>query len=88
MAHKETSELSVLLKQAKSKIAVGAIYAHYKNPDLLYKVTQIAVLEANDEPCVIYQAQYGPRFSFVRPVSSWLDKVEWQGQTVPRFTRV
>lgn len=88
MAHKKASELSELLRQAKTKIAVGAMYAHYKNPDLLYKVTQIAVLEASDEPCVIYQAQYGPKFSFVRPVSSWLDQVKWQNQTVPRFTKV
>jgi hypothetical protein len=88
MAHKKSSELSEILKQAKIDVSVGSMYSHYKNPDLLYKVTQIAVLEASDEPCVIYQAQYGPRFSFVRPVSSWLDKVEWQNQTVPRFTKV
>lgn len=88
MAHKKPSELSEILKQAKIDVSVGSVYAHYKNPDLLYKVTQIAILEATDEPCVIYRAQYGPRFSFVRPVSSWLDKVEWQDQKVPRFAKV
>lgn len=36
--------------------------------------------------CVIYEAQYGEKLAFVRPLKSWLQKVEWQGQIIDRLT--
>ena len=88
MVHKDQKTLAKELAKAHRLVEVGSEYIHYKSPDKTYKVTQLAVLEASDEICVIYQAQYGDNLSFVRPLSSWLDIVEWNDQKLPRFKKV
>lgn len=85
--HKQHHELIKELEAAKTKVTVGAIYRHYKNPDMLYKVIGLGFLESNDELHVIYQAQYGDKITFLRPLSVWLDKVNWDGQLLPRFKK-
>lgn len=84
--HKPQSFLVDKLKKASVQVQVGGSYYHYKNPDHTYVVLNLAVMEADEEPCVIYQAQYGDRLIFVRPLKSWLDKIELENQTVSRFT--
>jgi hypothetical protein len=51
-------------------------------------ITGLGFIEANDELCVIYQAQYGEHLTFLRPLTVWLEDVEWEGRTVPRFTQL
>ena len=85
MAHVAQDELVAQIKRAEGLIRVGGIYSHYKNPDNLYKVIGFGVVESNDEIAVLYQAQYGKKLVFVRPLTSWLERVERQGQKVPRF---
>jgi hypothetical protein len=86
--HKEQLELKKEIESAQSKVTVGAQYWHYKGRDKVYKIIGLGFLEANDELCVIYQAQYGERITFLRPLAIWLEKVEWEGKTVPRFTKI
>lgn len=86
--HISREELHKKLEDAAKKVTVGGLYAHYKNPELRYKVLRIAITEADDELCVIYEAQYGTRLVFARPLTSWLDQVEWSGKTTGRFTLV
>ena len=86
--HKEQLELAKEIEAAASKITVGANYWHYKGRDKVYAVIGLGFLEANDELCVIYQAQYGEKLTFLRPLTVWLENVEWEGKTVPRFTKV
>ncbi|HMS23789.1 MAG TPA: DUF1653 domain-containing protein [Candidatus Saccharibacteria bacterium] len=88
MTHKGKETLLAELEKAKTLVTVGGYYTHYKSPDKQYKVTQIAILEATDELCVIYQAQYGEKLSFVRPLTSWLETVRWQNNLVPRFNKL
>jgi len=85
--HKPQSEFAKELKDAKSKVEIGAKYCHYKNKDN-YLVLAIGFLEANDEPCVIYQAQYGENIIFVRALSVWLEDVEFNNEIVPRFVKI
>jgi hypothetical protein len=73
------------LQDAKEVIEIGATYRHYKSPDMTYVVKDIVIQEADNQPCVIYQAQYGLGLTFARPVSVWLEMVEFGGETVPRF---
>jgi hypothetical protein len=87
MAHKGEETLIAEIEKAKSLVSVGGFYTHYKNPDKQYKVTEIAILEATDELCVIYQAQYGEKLTFARPLASWLETIKWQNNLVPRFTK-
>lgn len=78
-------ELTQKLVEAGSQVEVGATYQHYKGN--LYRVTGLAILESNLEAAVVYQAQHGSGVSFVRPLSSWLEPVEVDGQTVSRFSK-
>lgn len=86
--HKEQLALVQEIEAAKTKITIGATYWHYKSRDKIYKVIDLGFLEATDELCVIYQAQYGEKLTFIRPLIIWLEQVEWEGHTVPRFTQV
>ncbi|HSX31546.1 MAG TPA: DUF1653 domain-containing protein [Candidatus Saccharimonadales bacterium] len=86
--HDEQLVLAKQIEAAQTKVAVGAMYWHYKGRDKTYSVLGFGFLEANDELCVIYQAQYDQRLTYVRPLASWLEHVEWKGKTVPRFTKI
>lgn len=86
--HKEQLELARELNGAKTKVTIGAKYRHYKGADKIYEVVGLGFLEATDEICVIYQAQYEERLTFIRPLSIWLEQVEWKGKTIPRFTKI
>jgi hypothetical protein len=86
--HVEQLILVKEIEAAKSKVTIGAKYWHYKGKDKVYKVLGLGFLEATDELCVIYQAQYDERLTFLRPLSIWLEQVAWEGKTVPRFTRI
>lgn len=87
-AHKEQLELANEINEAKTKITVGAEYRHHKSKDKIYKVIGLGFLEANDQLCVIYQAQYGENLTFIRPLTVWLENVEWDGEIVPRFSKI
>lgn len=87
-AHKSEAELLKEIEDARKIIEVGATYQHYKSAQKQYQIVGFATLEATNELCVIYKALYGSGFTFVRPVSIWLEHVEWEGKTVPRFTKV
>lgn len=86
--HKEQLELAKEIEGAKLKITVGAQYWHYKSREKVYKVIGLAFLEANNELCVIYQAQYDQKLTFLRPLTIWLENVEWEGKVVSRFTKI
>ncbi len=86
--HRPQNVLVDTLKKAANKVNVGGFYYHYKKPNDTYKVLNLAVTEWDDKVCVIYEAQYGEKLIFVRPLESWLDEVEWKNKTVQRFTLV
>lgn len=88
MSHRSQEEAEALLKDAASRVEVGALYAHYKNPNRLYKVLSLGFIEATDEPCVIYQSDYGAKHVYVRPLENFLDTVEVDGTRVARFKRI
>jgi hypothetical protein len=80
------AQLAARLNDAKTKVTVGARYEHYKK--LTYVVIDIALLEATNEPCVIYQAEYGEHITFIRPVRIWIETVDVNGVPTPRFRRL
>ena len=86
--HVEQLVLAKEIEEAKTKVIVGAEYWHYKSRDKVYEVVGLGFLEATDELCVIYRARYGERLTFLRPLSVWLESVEWEGKTVPRFNKM
>ncbi len=85
MAERLTQEqLEQRLSAAAAQVAVGAIYKHYKGD--LYKVIDLVIMtESDDEVGVVYQAQYGAKILFVRPIRLWGEDVTYQGKVVRRF---
>jgi hypothetical protein len=87
MSEKESQgQLAERIRVAKTKVQLGARYVHYKQ--LSYRVLDVAIYEADGEPCVIYQAEYGKHVTWIRPITSWLETVEVEGKMVPRFTKI
>lgn len=86
--HKKHTQLHKELESAKKKVVIGGIYSHYKHPENTYKVLHLGFLEADDSICVIYEATYDRELIFVRPLESWLEKVNWNDGKVSRFSLI
>lgn len=87
--HLTHEELNSRLAGASAKVVLGGVYRHYKYPERKYFVEKLAIQEESQKVCVIYKdiaSISAP--SFVRDLDSWLESVEWKGETVPRFTRI
>lgn len=87
MGHALYSELEQKLQEAASQVEVGALYFHYKDTEKKnpYVVQSLGLLEATEEVCVIYKHP-DKEVTWVRALSDWLQNVEWEGKTLPRFT--
>ena len=79
-------ELAARTAEAAKLVAVGARYRHYKGSE--YTVLHIALLEATNDPCVVYRAEYGAHTIFIRPLADWLATVEHHDSATPRFARL
>jgi hypothetical protein len=63
-------------------------YRHYRGNE--YEVIGVGRMEDSHEPMVIYRALYksekfGDNAIWVRPLSVFIEKVEFEGKLVPRF---
>ncbi len=67
-------------------IVVGALYEHYKG--FRYKVLAIARHSETLEELVVYQALYGEKGVWIRPLSMFSENVTINGQSLPRFKLV
>ena len=85
---KSYEQLKQELADAARSIEVGGRYAHYKHPELPYIIKGFAIWEVTDEVAVLYQPVHEPAVTFVRPLKVWLETVEWEGKTVPRFVKI
>jgi hypothetical protein len=86
--HLSQDQLTELLDDAKQQVEIGATYRHYKSADMVYKVKDVVIEEATNRPCVIYQANYGSKITFSRPLDVWLEKIDHNGSLVSRFTKI
>ena len=59
------------------------LYRHYKGP--LYRVTEVATHSETQEPLVIYQALYGEKGMWARPLSMFTETVVVDGKEIARF---
>jgi len=86
--HNSEIVLDKKLQTAAEQVPIGGIYAHYKHPELLYEIVGHCMVEATERPAVIYRAQYGKKITWARELGVFLETVEYEGKTVPRFTRI
>lgn len=59
-------------------------YKHYKGKE--YEVISVAKHSETLEEMVVYQALYGEKQIWVRPLKMFLEKVEVDGKRIPRFS--
>ena len=62
------------------------IYQHYKGAR--YRVLGEATHSETEEVLVIYQALYGERGLWVRPLSMFIEHVDIKGKLQPRFALI
>jgi hypothetical protein len=67
-------------------VEIGVKYRHFKGND--YLVLNIAKHSETLEDYVVYQALYGDKGIWVRPMSMFEEMVEVNGMPVSRFKRV
>lgn len=83
------SELAKKIEEAKKQVMVGRQYSHFKNPEHTYTVLNIVILEATEEPLVIYKPDYeDTELVFARAIGKWREQVEKDGNTMQRFTLI
>jgi len=58
-------------------------YQHFKGKE--YTVLGVARHSETEEELVVYRPEYGDRSLWVRPVAMFLESVQCDGKTVPRF---
>ncbi|WP_158771447.1 DUF1653 domain-containing protein [Paraglaciecola sp. L1A13] len=61
-------------------------YRHYKGND--YEVIGVARHSEDESELVVYRPLYGERGLWVRPLSMFLEFVEIDGESIPRFARI
>lgn len=68
-----------------SDLVIGGVYEHYKRHDQ-YRVLHVALLQEDKAPYVVYEAQYGDKIIWLRPLAEFLGIVIVDGVEIPRFT--
>lgn len=58
-------------------------YRHYKGKE--YLILGVAKHSETEEALVVYRQDYGERDLWVRPLTMFLETIELDGQSVPRF---
>ncbi|MBS4032210.1 MAG: DUF1653 domain-containing protein [Clostridiales bacterium] len=67
-------------------LKVGSKYKHYKGNE--YIILHLAKNSETLEDLVVYQALYGEKRVWVRPLSMFLEQIELNGKIVNRFSIV
>ncbi|MFW2502761.1 DUF1653 domain-containing protein [Clostridium diolis] len=67
-------------------IKIGSKYKHFKGNE--YLVINIAKNSETMEDMVVYQALYGDKSIWVRPLSMFLDYINVKGSSIRRFQEI
>ena len=65
------------------KTVPQGIYRHYKGS--LYQVLHTAQHSETEELLVVYRCLYGEYGVWVRPLTMFIETVEFEGKEIPRF---
>ena len=70
----------------ENNVVIGKKYRHFKGNE--YLVLHVAKHSETFEDMVVYQALYGERGIWVRPLSMFLEKKEVDGKMINRFEEI
>ena len=70
----------------RREISIGKKYRHFKGNE--YLVLHVAKHSETLEEMVVYQALYGDKGIWVRPLEMFLDKKEVDGKLINRFDEI
>lgn len=70
----------------RRSLKIGSKYRHFKGNE--YLVLHLAKHSETLEELVVYQALYGERGIWVRPLDMFLEQVEVNGQRMNRFEEI
>lgn len=74
------------MQSVERTLKIGKKYRHFKGNE--YLVLHLAKHSETREDLVVYQALYGERGIWVRPVDMFLEQVEREGKLVNRFEEI
>lgn len=67
-------------------MVLPGVYRHHKGQQ--YEVLGVAKHSETEEEFVVYRALYGERGLWIRPLAMFTERVEKEGGSVPRFSRI
>ena len=67
-------------------MVLPGVYRHHKGQH--YDVLGVAKHSETEEEFVVYRALYGDRGLWIRPLAMFVERVEKDGVSVPRFSRI
>lgn len=76
----------IIKKEIEVMINIGKRYRHFKGKE--YLVLHLAKHSETLEELVVYQALYGERGIWVRPLAMFLEQVELNGKMINRFEEI
>jgi len=53
--HKSPEQLFALLEKRSHELPIGSAWSHWKNPDVVYTLTDLVIDETIDEVAVVYE---------------------------------
>lgn len=92
VGHLSEEQLLSALKEAEACVGIGKLYRHYRSSQGAYRVTGLGIIEATQEVGVVYRKEGGSEalqsMTWIRPLSSWCEAVDFEGTKVPRFQKI
>lgn len=70
----------------KQEIIVGGQYRHYKGNE--YEIIAIGLHTETEEKMVVYRDLHHPEKVWIRPYDMFIETVEIDGKTIPRFAHM
>ena len=70
-------------ERSQSSVVANGLYQHFKGA--YYLVMDVATHSETEDAMVIYRALYGDRGVWARPLSMFIETVEVNGESAPRF---
>lgn len=81
--HLSYRKLEELLAEAQETVPVGSTWRHFKGGD--YRVVRVVFDSESLQLEVVHESIRHPNVTFARTLTNWLETVNFDGYTLPRF---